>query len=149
MGKKEFEKVGKTSDIPPGEASCYTVGETLIGIYNVAGEFFAINDLCPHMGASLSAGHLEGESVSCPWHAWRFCVRDGTWLDNRKLSVDTYEVKIDGENLLVATEPNPKEDIVPNDKGRGAQGGENEGGENEGGENECGENEGDNNNRQA
>lgn len=103
----EFEKIGKTTDIKPGEGQSYTIGERIVGVFNVDGEIYAINDLCPHMGASLSAGHVDGDSVSCPWHAWRFCVKDGKWCDNPKLSVETFDIKIEGDDLFVATEPNP------------------------------------------
>ena len=106
----EFEKIGKVSDIGPGEGQSYTIGEKIIGVFNVDGEFFAINDLCPHAGASLSAGHLDGCTVACPWHAWRFDVVDGTWVDNPRLKVETFDVKIEGDELFVATSPRPEED---------------------------------------
>ena len=44
--------------------------------------YFAIDDVCPHMGASLSGGYVEDGIVTCPWHAWRFRLTDGTWADN-------------------------------------------------------------------
>ena len=109
----EFKKIGKVSDIKPGEAQSYTVGERIIGIFNIEGEFFAINDLCPHMGASLSAGHVEESNVCCPWHAWSFSVKDGTWCDNTRLKIDVFEVKIEGNDLWVTTEPKPVEDDPP------------------------------------
>lgn len=101
----EFEKIGKVSDIQPGEGQSYTIGDKIVGVFNVNGEFHAINDLCPHMGASLSAGYLDGCAVSCPWHAWRFDVVEGTWCDNPRLKIETFEVKIEGEELWVATTP--------------------------------------------
>ena len=107
---QEFEKIAKVSDIPPGEGQSFLVGEKMIGVFNVEGEFHAINDLCPHAGASLSAGHLDGCVVACPWHAWRFSVVDGTWMDNTRLKVDSYDVKIEGEDLYVATSPRPDDD---------------------------------------
>lgn len=101
----EFEKIAKVSEIKPGEGQSYTLGDKIVGVFNVDGEFFAINDLCPHMGASLSAGHVEGCTVTCPWHAWRFSVDDGTWCDNRRLKIDTYEVKIIDDEVWVSKTP--------------------------------------------
>ncbi|MEC9092621.1 MAG: Rieske (2Fe-2S) protein [Planctomycetota bacterium] len=106
----EFKKIGKISDIKPGEGQSYTVGDRIIGVFNVEGEFFAINDLCPHMGASLSAGHVEDSNVLCPWHAWSFSVKDGTWCDNTQLKIDVFETKIEGDELWVATKPKPQKD---------------------------------------
>lgn len=53
------------------------------------------------MGASLAEGHVEGETVTCPWHAWRFCIKDGTWEDNRRVKVDTFEVRVVGDEVQV------------------------------------------------
>ena len=61
--------VCKTSDIPMGEARMFVVNELSIGVFNVAGKFLAINDHCPHAGASLAHGIVEGDacvSVSSP-----------------------------------------------------------------------------------
>ena len=106
----EFELIGKATDIQPGEGQSYTVGERIIGVFNVDGDFFAINDLCPHMGASLSAGFLDGCQVACPWHAWRFSVTEGTWCDNPKLRIETFETRVEGDDLYVAKEPTPEPD---------------------------------------
>ena len=52
-----------------------------IGIFCMAGEFFALDDRCPHAGASLARGILDGDTVACRIRHWRFCLRDGTYLD--------------------------------------------------------------------
>ena len=54
------------------------------------------------MGASLAEGYLEGNSVSCPWHAWRFCIKDGHWEDNPATKVDCFEVKVQGDEVMVS-----------------------------------------------
>lgn len=99
----EFVSIAKVGDIPAGEGRSYPVNGKLIGLFFADGEYFAINDLCPHMGASLSAGYVEEGAVTCPWHAWRFCVKDGLWLDNPKSKVktDSYEVRIEGQDIQV------------------------------------------------
>lgn len=62
-------------------------------------------DACPHMGASLADGHLEGEVVTCPWHAWRFRTTDGTWCDNPRIKTDAYEVRVAGDEIQVRPAP--------------------------------------------
>ncbi|MEZ6075449.1 MAG: Rieske (2Fe-2S) protein [Pirellulaceae bacterium] len=54
-------------------------------------KYYAIDDFCPHQGASLAAGYIvEGCAVACAWHHWRFSLEDGTWLDNPKsLSINS------------------------------------------------------------
>ena len=66
------------------------------------GTYLAIDDLCPHMGASLASGHFSEGIVTCPWHAWSFDARDGAWCDNRRLKIDTFEVRIQNDEIQLA-----------------------------------------------
>lgn len=98
----EFQTVAKVSSLPPGQGTTVEVEGKLLALFHHDGEFYAIDDMCPHQGASLGAGHLDDEgAVTCPWHAWRFRVCDGTWCDNPRLKVDTYEVRVDGDEIQV------------------------------------------------
>ena len=105
----EFQTVAKVGSIPEGEGRAFPVNGQLIAVFLRDGAYFAINDACPHMGASLSAGYLDGTEVICPWHAWRFCVTDGLWLDNPKSKVRTesFEVRIVGDEIRVALHAQP------------------------------------------
>jgi nitrite reductase (NADH) small subunit/3-phenylpropionate/trans-cinnamate dioxygenase ferredoxin subunit len=97
-----FVTVAKVGAIPEGEGRSFQVGERLVAVFLQRGQYFAIDDLCPHMGASLAAGYLDEEGiVTCPWHAWRFCVRDGKWADNPRLGVDTFDVRVEGDEIQV------------------------------------------------
>ena len=92
----DFVTVAKVGAIPEGEGQSFQVGERLVAVFLKDGQYFAIDDLCPHMGASLGSGYLDDEGVvSCPWHAWRFCVRDGKW------AVDTFDVRVAGDKIQV------------------------------------------------
>ncbi len=99
----EFIAVAKLGDIPSGEGRTYPVNGKMVGIFFIDDAYFAINDACPHMGASLASGYVEDGAVTCPWHAWRFCIKDGSWLDNPKspLRTDCYELKVEGDDILV------------------------------------------------
>lgn len=107
----DFEFVARTGDIPAGEGRSFPVNGRMVAVFHLDGEYFAINDTCPHMGASLASGYVENEAVYCPWHAWRFCVKDGTWLDNPKASLktDCYDVKVEGDEIYVhVPDPPPR-----------------------------------------
>ena len=97
----EFVTVAKLGSIPEGQGGTFTVNGRLVAVFNSGGEHFAIDDLCPHMGASLGAGAVCGGVVACPWHAWRFRVSDGTWCDNPKIKIDRFEVRVVGEEIQV------------------------------------------------
>ena len=98
-----WQTIAKTSDVPPGQGRTFSVDGKLIALFNVDGEFRAINDLCPHMGASLSEGYVEKGAVMCPWHAWRFCLKDGSWLDapKSKVRTETFDVRVEGDTVLI------------------------------------------------
>ena len=99
----EFKTVAKVGDIPEGQGRSLAVGGTMVGVFLSQGRYLAINDFCPHMGASLADGYVEGDAVSCPWHAWRFSLVDGTWLDNSKSGIRSacYEVRVEGVEIQV------------------------------------------------
>jgi nitrite reductase (NADH) small subunit/3-phenylpropionate/trans-cinnamate dioxygenase ferredoxin subunit len=96
-----FTTVAKVGDIAEGEGQGYTVAGRLIAVFNDRGEYHAIDDLCPHMGAALSPGYILDGEVVCPWHAWRFCIRTGTWSDNDALSVNVFAVRVEGDEIQV------------------------------------------------
>ena len=101
-----FVTIAKVGDIPEGEGRSFQVGDRLVAVFLQQGRYSAIDDLCPHMGASLGSGYLDEEGVvSCPWHAWRFRVCDGTWVDNPRLGVDSFEVRILGDDIQVRATP--------------------------------------------
>ncbi len=97
----EFHTVGRVSDLKDGEGMTVTVGTKLIAVFLDKGRYFAIDDTCPHMGASLSGGFLENGIVTCPWHAWRFRITDGAWADNPRIKIGCYPVRVEGEEIQV------------------------------------------------
>ncbi len=112
----DFVTVAKVGAIPEGEGRSFQVGERLVAVFLHGGQYFAIDDLCPHMGASLGAGYLDEQGVvTCPWHAWHFCVRDGKWADNPRLAVDTFAVRVVGEEIQVC----PRSRAGDGERGRG------------------------------
>lgn len=97
----DFVPIARVSDIPQGQSASFTVNDRMVAIFHSVDRFYAIDDLCPHMGASLAEGHFENDIVTCPWHAWCFSVCDGTWCDNPKLGVATYELRIEDDQILI------------------------------------------------
>ena len=97
----EFHTVARVGDLAEGEGVTVQVGTKLIALFRDQGEYYAINDVCPHMGASLSGGYLEGGIVTCPWHAWRFRLADGAWADNPRIKIGCYPVRVEGDEVQV------------------------------------------------
>jgi nitrite reductase (NADH) small subunit len=105
----EFVMVAKVGAIPDGQGITVVVGERLVAVFNEGGNYSAIDDVCPHMGASLGAGEVYEGMVVCPWHAWRFKTSDGTWCDSPRIKIDSFEVRVVGDEIQVSTEPRKKD----------------------------------------
>ena len=101
MSSAEFVTVARVGSIPAGEGGAFPVGERMVALFFVDGQYYAIDDCCPHMGASLAGGYVENGVVSCPWHAWRFRVSDGTWCDNPRVKTRSHEVRVVGDEIQV------------------------------------------------
>jgi nitrite reductase (NADH) small subunit/3-phenylpropionate/trans-cinnamate dioxygenase ferredoxin subunit len=101
----EFITVAKVGSIPDGQGEAFAVNGRMVAVFNDGGSYCAIDDFCPHMGASLAGGRLDRGIVSCPWHAWRFKVCDGTWCDNPRIKIDAFEVRVQGEDIQVRVPP--------------------------------------------
>ena len=97
-----FVTVAKVGAIAAGQARSFAVEERLVAVFNLGGGVYqAINDLCPHMGASLADGAVEDGMVTCPWHAWRFRLSDGTWCDNPRIKTDAFAVRVEGDEIQI------------------------------------------------
>ena len=64
-------------------------------------DYYALDDFCPHMGASLGSSDLRGEMVVCNRHMWAFRLADGTSPDVPTLRAATLEVRLDGDAIRV------------------------------------------------
>jgi 3-phenylpropionate/trans-cinnamate dioxygenase ferredoxin subunit len=73
-------KVASIGEIAPGTCKVADVDDAMVAVFNLDGQYFAIEDVCTHDGGELASGKLEGDQVICPRHGARFCVRTGAVL---------------------------------------------------------------------
>jgi len=101
----KFLPACRVADIPPGRVGYADVDGTRLAICNADGEFYAIDDVCTHDGGPLDQGELEGFNIECPRHGAKFDIRTGrvTALPAVR-PVGTYEVKVDGDQVMVDVE---------------------------------------------
>jgi ferredoxin-thioredoxin reductase catalytic chain len=93
--------VARADDMRDGEVRRVLVGKRDIAVVRAEGAFYALSNVCRHAFAPLSEGWVDGHVVMCPWHGWRYDVRDGT-TDHPDADVRTYLVVVrDGEVLIV------------------------------------------------
>ncbi|MFA4820169.1 MAG: Rieske 2Fe-2S domain-containing protein [Candidatus Aenigmatarchaeota archaeon] len=99
-----FVKVAKINDVKPGEGKVIDADGMEIALFNVGGTFHAIDNSCPHKGGPLGEGVMDGEVVTCPWHGWRFNVVAGNSPVMPTAHLKKFEVKIEGDDVLVNIE---------------------------------------------
>jgi len=105
----EFQTVCRVSDLTENEGKTVEVGNKLIAVFRIPNGYYAIDDVCPHMGASLGGGWVENGVVTCPWHAWRFRLQDGAWADYPKVKIGCYAVRVvNGEVQVQLAGPTPE-----------------------------------------
>jgi ferredoxin-NADP reductase/nitrite reductase/ring-hydroxylating ferredoxin subunit len=103
---QDFVKVAFTKDIPPSQMKEVQVDGERVCVANVDGKYYAINNVCTHEGGPLADGILEGYEVECPWHQSHFDLRTGEVRSPPASEPEpTYEVKVDGEDVLIRKQP--------------------------------------------
>ena len=98
----EFVKVAKTSELPDQKAKGVDVQGRVLALFNLGGEYYCIDDACPHEEGPLCEGFIEGEEVECPWHAARFNIKTGALTEGPGYEdVKTYRVRVVGDDIEV------------------------------------------------
>ncbi len=97
-----FIKVATKSEIAPGTSKCVEANGKGIALFNVDGNFQALDDTCPHRGGPLSEGFVEEGVVTCPWHGWQFQLANGECLTDPNTCQTKYEVKVEGDDIFIS-----------------------------------------------
>jgi len=101
----DFVKAATTDQIQPGEALLVDVKGKQIALFNIDGEYFAIDNMCTHEEASLSEGEISGHEVTCPLHGAKFDIRTGEVLGPPAYDdVACYAVRVTGNDIEVGVE---------------------------------------------
>lgn len=95
-------RICRIDELGPGEALRINQGEEPVALFNVNGEFHAIQDTCTHGEWSLAEGYLEGDVVECALHMAKFCVRTGKVCAlPATLPVKVFPVRVEGDEVFV------------------------------------------------
>lgn len=76
----DWHDVAAVEELPPGTHRVVDVEGTQVAVFNLDGEYYAIEDVCTHDGGELTGGSIEGEEIVCPRHGARFSIRTGEVL---------------------------------------------------------------------
>ena len=98
-------RVAKVSELPSGSRKVFTAGGRSVVVFNVEGEFYAVDNQCPHRGAQLAEGVLDELVIQCPWHGWRFDLSTGECLSRPGQKVLCHEVLLENGDLALRFNP--------------------------------------------
>ena len=93
--------VGKAADFQAGEGRVVEADGKDLALFNVDGAYYALDNACSHRGGPLGEGDLEGTTVVCPWHAWRWDVKTGANVNNPAVKMACFPVSVDGGSVYV------------------------------------------------
>lgn len=100
MPEPTLMAAGAVQDLPPGARKLvFRPGHESIVVFNVHGQFFALENSCPHAGASIANGPCEGHVLSCPAHGLKFNIQNGQCTASADLRIPTYDVVVQDEGL--------------------------------------------------
>ena len=93
-------RVAETEAVPEGKGIVVNVEGKQLAIFRYQGEFFALDETCPHRGGPLHEGLIQEGVVACPWHLWQFNLKTGLSPVNPLSKVQTYKTRVEGNNVL-------------------------------------------------
>jgi 3-phenylpropionate/trans-cinnamate dioxygenase ferredoxin subunit len=99
----DFVTITTTDQLKPGERIIVEIGSHWIAVFNVDGQYYAVEDRCTHDDGPLADGELYGCEIECPRHGARFDIRTGKVTAPPALvDVPAYEVHIEGNEVQLA-----------------------------------------------
>ena len=91
-----WTSVGAADEIGSGEYRVVDIDDVAVAVFNLDGEYFAIEDVCTHDFGTLTGGCIEDGQIMCPRHGARFDIRTGAALTPPAYEpVATFEVRVD------------------------------------------------------
>ncbi|HUG19846.1 MAG TPA: Rieske 2Fe-2S domain-containing protein [Planctomycetaceae bacterium] len=94
-------RAASVSEIPPGCSKELILEGRVLALFNVAGEFFAIDGICAHAGGPVGKGELRGNIVTCPWHGWQYDVRSGENCLNAAICQKKFPVSVECQEIFI------------------------------------------------
>jgi len=97
----EFVTVARVDDVPAGGGRQVTVDGRWVALFNIAGAFHALDNLCLHRGGPLADGPVANGTVTCPLHGWQYEIATGTMVQDPRVGVTRHETRVVGEEVQV------------------------------------------------
>ena len=97
-----FVAVAKANEVKPGVVKGFQLKGRYIAVYNLAGKFYATNNICQHEGGLLHEGELTADVIMCPLHGWEYNVKTGECLTAPGADIRVFPVRVVGDEIQLA-----------------------------------------------
>ena len=124
---ESWHVLGSLDEFPGGSHKVLQVSDRSVGVFNIAGQLYALRNVCPHQAGPVceskqTTGTLmapaendfnrqwtrEGEIIVCPWHGLEYHVPSGRCLADPRLRVRRYRVIVDAGDVLLSLTASPE-----------------------------------------
>jgi 3-phenylpropionate/trans-cinnamate dioxygenase ferredoxin subunit len=100
--KLEFVPVADVDEVQNGQRLLVDIGDLTVVVFNIAGAYFAIADICSHDGGPLAEGEIDGQAIECPRHGGEFELATGKAVRPPAVEdIPAYPVRVEGGQILV------------------------------------------------
>lgn len=103
--------VAKETEFHPGESRLIDIDNVMVAVFNIDGEYFAIEDKCTHDGVPMlgtgmpAEDIIDGSEIVCPRHGARFCIKSGAPLSPPAFeATETFPVRVE-DGMVQVTDP--------------------------------------------
>jgi nitrite reductase (NADH) small subunit len=97
----KWVRVGSVADVPEdGMGHSVTIDGQDIALFQWDQTFYALENLCPHLGFPLTEGIAQDGNIICGWHGWRIRLEDGS-CQGKTLTAPTFPCEVRGDDLYL------------------------------------------------
>ncbi len=97
----QWVRVASLRQCPPGSAHECAAADRIVALFNVDGQIYALDGICPHQGGPLGKGRLHAGIVTCPWHGRQIDVRTGQYQALGPQCHPRVNTKVEGDDVYV------------------------------------------------
>jgi nitrite reductase/ring-hydroxylating ferredoxin subunit len=101
--KLDWVRIASIDDIAPGRAKYVALGDLELAVFHLTlpDRFVVVKNSCPHAGGNLSAGRVEGNVVTCPWHDWAFDLDTGMCTLSDAARLNQIESRVESDRIEI------------------------------------------------
>ena len=100
-----YVRIGASGSLASGSAKPFHVGRYEVAVFYVGGQYYALENACPHQGGPIADGFVEDTTVTCPWHAWCYDLKAGKMTLGEFATIPRFDVREDNGAIWVSEEP--------------------------------------------